>query len=254
MINVCGVGKNFDGLQAVDNVTLHVGAGRILALMGPNGAGKTTLVRMIAGLITPDVGRIDICGYDAASQRVQAQSCIGYLSEGANVYGEMTVRRFLSFVGASHGWSKPAVEQAIERSAEELSLQPVMSRLTGTLSKGYRRRAALAAAVLHNPPILILDEPGDGLDPDVRHDVRSYIRRIAAGKAIIISTHMPDEAASLCTDAAVMINGRIGIQGTIDELTQDPCFDVSELSRSERLEKVFRRLTGSEHKVVSALS
>ena len=246
MIEVSGLYKHFPEATAVQNVSLTVARGRVLALMGPNGAGKTTLARMLAGVMLPDAGSIRICGIHVSERRVAAQACVGYLPEGAPVYADMSVQRFLQFIGRARGLSASATGQGIERVCEPLGLLGVLRLRLGTLSKGFRRRCALAAAVLADPPVLVLDEPGDGMDPDLRHDVRAYIRRIAVDKAVIISTHMPDEAAALCTDVAVMTRGRIAAVGTPGALIARYASDKTGGSTAERLERVFRVLSAGE--------
>ncbi len=234
--------KSFGDVCAVRDLSLQAHTGRVLGLMGPNGAGKTTLVRMLSGALRPDAGQINICGYNILHQRAQAQACIGYLPEGAPIYQDMSVRDFLRFVGQARRMGSAAIAQAIDWVAQALHLLPVMDWRIDSLSKGFRRRAALAAAVLANPPVWILDEPTDGLDPNQKAVVREFIRHAALHKTIVLSTHLPDEIAALCHDVAVLRRGALAAYGTPLALAQTYALHHTG-SLSERIEHAFATLT-----------
>ena len=201
--------KSFDGLRAVDGISLSVGKGEILGFLGPNGAGKTTTMKMLTGYLRPDSGSARICGELVTGGDAVARRHIGYLPEGAPLYGDMTPTSFLGFIARAHGLRRQRGSDAVRRAVDAVDLGGVMGQRIDTLSKGFRRRVAFAAAILHEPPVLILDEPTDGLDPNQKHEVRALIRRMAPERAIIISTHILEEVESLCGRAAVIRAGRI---------------------------------------------
>src|SRR5881398_70543 len=209
MIKTEQLTKRYDSLTAVDDVSFHVGPGEVLGFLGPNGAGKTTTMRMLAGFVTPTSGRANICGHDVASEPLKAKAALGYLPEGAPLYGEMTVRRFLEFIADLRSLTGTRRSQRLGHVIEHLQLGGVLDQTIETLSKGFRRRVGLAQAIMHDPPVLILDEPTDGLDPNQKYEVRTLIRAMAADKAIIISTHILEEVDALCTRAVVIAQGRI---------------------------------------------
>ena len=209
--------KRYGALTAVDNVTFEVRPGEVLGFLGPNGAGKTTTMRMLAGFIAPTSGRASICGHDVVEDALAAKSCLGYLPEGAPAYGEMTVRGFLEFVADLRALG--AARQArLDYVIARLQLEAVLEQSIETLSKGFRRRVGLALAIMHDPPVLILDEPTDGLDPNQKHEVRTLINALAPKKAIIISTHLLEEVDAVCTRAIIIAQGRILADGTPVEL------------------------------------
>jgi ABC-2 type transport system ATP-binding protein len=220
MLEVSGLTKSFLGRTVVEDVSFHVGAGEIVAFLGPNGAGKTTSMRMIAGILEPDSGTV-LCGdYDMWRDRLSAQSLLGYLPEGAPLYGEMTTLAYLGFMCETRAITKAQRTEAIATAVARTSLEEVLQRPIETLSKGFRRRVALAGAILHDPPILILDEPTDGLDPNQKRAARALIRSLSQGRAILISTHVLEEVAALCTRAVVVARGRIIADQTPMELAQ----------------------------------
>src|SRR5256884_3124324 len=209
MIKTEQLTKRYDSLTAVDDVSFHVGPGEVLGFLGPNGAGKTTTMRMLAGFVTPTSGRASICGHDVESEPRKAKAALGYLPEGAPLYGEMTVRRFLEFIADLRSLTGARRSQRLGHVIEHLQLGGVLDQTIETLSKGFRRRVGLAQAIMHDPPVLILDEPTDGLDPNQKHEVRTLINDMARDKIIVISTHILEEVDAVCTRAIIISRGRI---------------------------------------------
>ena len=209
MIKTEQLTKRYDSLTAVDDVSFHVGPGEVLGFLGPNGAGKTTTMRMLAGFVTPTSGRANICGHDVESEPLKAKAALGYLPEGAPLYGEMTVRRFLEFIADLRSLAGARRSQRLGHVIEHLQLGGVLDQTIETLSKGFRRRVGLAQAIMHDPPVLILDEPTDGLDPNQKHEVRTLINDMARDKIIVISTHILEEVDAVCTRAIIIARGRI---------------------------------------------
>jgi ABC-2 type transport system ATP-binding protein len=201
--------KRYGSLTAVEDVSFQVGPGEVLGFLGPNGAGKTTTMRMIAGFVTPTSGSASICGHDVESEPLAAKAALGYLPEGAPSYGEMTVRQFLGFIADLRSLSGARREQRLAHAIEHLQLGSVLEQTIDTLSKGFRRRVGLAQAIVHDPPVLILDEPTDGLDPNQKHEVRTLINDMARDKIIVISTHILEEVDAVCTRAIIISRGRI---------------------------------------------
>ncbi len=209
MIECQELTKQFGPLLAVDNLSFQVSPGEVLCFLGPNGAGKTTTMRIIAGFLSPTSGRARVCGFDVETQSTAAKRKIGYLPEGAPSYPEMTARSFLEFIADTREL-KGALRQArLDEVFGLLHLEPVLEQTIDTLSKGYRRRVGLAQAILHDPEVLILDEPTDGLDPNQKHEVRQLINRMSASKTIIISTHLLEEVDAVCNRAIIIAGGRI---------------------------------------------
>jgi ABC-2 type transport system ATP-binding protein len=200
--------KRYGSLAAVDNVSFQVRPGEVLGFLGPNGAGKTTTMRMLAGFITPTSGRASICGHDVVEDALAAKSCLGYLPEGAPAYGEMTVRGFLEFVADLRALGN-ARQSRLDYAIGRLQLEAVLQQSVETLSKGFRRRVGLALAIMHDPPVLILDEPTDGLDPNQKHEVRTLINEMSRDKIIVISTHILEEVDAVCNRAIIIARGRI---------------------------------------------
>jgi ABC-2 type transport system ATP-binding protein len=209
MIETHKLCKQFGILVAVDDLSFSVSRGEVLGFLGPNGAGKSTTMKMIAGFLTPTSGAISVCGFDVETNPVDAKRRIGYLPEGAPVYEEMTPRAFLGFVADVRGLQGKAKAARLDDVVERLHLQKVLSQPIETLSKGYKRRVGLAQAILHDPEVLILDEPTDGLDPNQKHEVRTLIQEMAADKIIVISTHILEEVHAVCTRAIIIAQGRI---------------------------------------------
>lgn len=218
MIKTEHLSKRYDTLVAVDDVSFEVRAGEVLGFLGPNGAGKTTTMRMLAGFITPTSGRASICGYDVERDALAAKSCLGYLPEGAPAYGEMTVRGFLEFIADLRALEGARRAARLDYVIGRLQLAHVLEQSIETLSKGFRRRVGLAQAIMHDPPVLVLDEPTDGLDPNQKHAVRALLRAMAPDKAIVISTHLLEEVEAICTRAVIIDKGRIVADGTPAEL------------------------------------
>jgi len=190
----------------------------VLGFLGANGAGKSTTMRMIAGFIAPSAGQVTVCGYDIEGAPVAAKSCMGYLPEGAPSYGEMTVGEFLDFVADIRGLAGAQRRQRRDVVIERLGLAPVIDQVIETLSKGFRRRVGLAQAIIHDPKVLILDEPTDGLDPNQKHEVRRLINELSKDKLVIVSTHILEEVHEVCTRAIIIANGRIVADETPDAL------------------------------------
>lgn len=235
MIEVKSVSKEFGSIRAVNNLSFEVKKGEVLGFLGPNGAGKTTTMRMITGFFPPTSGSVSVCGHDVASEPVAAKTSIGYLPENAPVYDSMTAVDFLKFAGQTRGYKGGELKDAVEKAISTCRLEKVRRQSIGTLSKGYRQRVCFAQAILHNPPVLIMDEPTDGLDPNQKFLVREMISKMAAEKAIIISTHILEEVDAVCSRAIIISNGTMVANGTPDELRKK--------SDTGRLDDVFRTLT-----------
>lgn len=214
LISVKGLHKHFGNLVAVDGIDLEVQKGEVLGFLGPNGAGKSTTMKMITGFLAPTAGSVDVCQHDVANDPIAAKTCIGYLPEGAPAYGEMTPASFLNFVADVRGLVGRGKADAIGKAVEKINLESVMHQPIETLSKGFKRRVGLAQAILHDPQVLILDEPTDGLDPNQKHEVRTLIKEMAPEKAIVISTHILEEVDAVCSRAVIIAKGRLLFSGT----------------------------------------
>jgi ABC-2 type transport system ATP-binding protein len=209
MITTKHLSKRYGDKLAVDDLTFSVAPGEVLGFLGANGAGKSTTMRMIAGFIAPSAGQVSVCGHDIERAPVDAKSCMGYLPEGAPGYGEMTVAEFLDFVADVRGLAGERRRQRLAIVVDRLGLGPVIHQAVDTLSKGFRRRVGLAQALIHDPQVLILDEPTDGLDPNQKHEVRRLINDLGKDKLVIVSTHILEEVHEVCTRAIIIANGRI---------------------------------------------
>src|ERR1700734_3868669 len=209
MITTKNLTKRYGDKLAVDDLTFSVAPGEVLGFLGANGAGKSTTMRMIAGFVAPSAGSVSVCGHDIERAPVAAKSCMGYLPEGAPSYGEMTVGEFLDFVADVRGLAGEPRRQRRAVVVERLDLAPVIRQVVETLSKGFRRRVGLAQALIHDPQVLILDEPTDGLDPNQKHEVRRLINDLGKDKLVIVSTHILEEVHEVCTRAIIIANGRI---------------------------------------------
>jgi len=209
MIETQGLTKRYGELLAVDDLNFSVRPGEVLGFLGPNGAGKSTTMKMITGFISPSSGSVRVMGHDVENEPVQSKACIGYLPEGAPTYGEMTPSQFLNFVAEIRGLAGTAKRARMDYAVDRLQLGGVLDQTIETLSKGFKRRVGLAQAVLHDPQVLILDEPTDGLDPNQKHEVRGLIRDMAKDKIIIISTHILEEVDAVCSRAIIIANGRL---------------------------------------------
>jgi ABC-2 type transport system ATP-binding protein len=210
--------KNYGSLVAVDQLSFEVGAGEVLGFLGPNGAGKSTTMKMLTGFLAPSSGTAVINGHDIVNDSLEARRCIGYLPEGAPSYGEMTVKAFLEFVARARGFSGKDSVTAAGAAMERLNLDRVIEQPVETLSKGFKRRVGLAQAIIHDPQVLIMDEPTDGLDPNQKHEVRSLIRDMAEEKIIVISTHLLEEVHALCNRAMIISDGRLLVDDTPEGL------------------------------------
>ena len=232
MIRAESLTKLYGALRAVDGISFTVQPGEVLGFLGPNGAGKTTTMRMIAGFVPPTSGRAEICGFPVDDQPIAARRCLGYLPEGAPCYGEMTPRQFLGFIARVRGLDGERRRSRLDDVIARLHLGRVLDQRIETLSKGFKRRVGLAQAILHDPEVLILDEPTDGLDPNQKHEVRTLIRQMAKNKAIVLSTHILEEVEAVCTRAIIIAHGRILFDGT-----------PAQLAERGALDEVFRRIT-----------
>ena len=214
MIKISGLTKRFGPITAVAGLDLTVERGEVLGFLGPNGAGKSTTMRMVTGFVVPTAGTVTVAGHDVGEDPIAAQRVIGYMPEGAPLYEDITPVAFLDFIAAVRGYDGAERKERVARAIRLLDLADVAHRPIGTLSKGYKRRTGLAQAVLHDPDVLILDEPTDGLDPNQKHHVRSLIRAMGRDKAIIISTHILEEVEAVCTRAVIIAQGRLVFDGT----------------------------------------
>jgi ABC-2 type transport system ATP-binding protein len=248
MVQCENLTKKFGQLSAVNGVSFSVEPGSVVGLLGPNGSGKTTTMRMLAGYLTPSDGRASVCGFDVEKFPLEVKKRIGYLPEGAPLYEDMTPLGFLRFVSKIRGFSGGACDKVVAESVEKLRLQEVLYQPIGTLSKGFKRRVAIAQAVLHDPELLILDEPTDGLDPNQKHEVRHQMRQMAEdlSRAIIISTHILEEADAVCTRAIIISRGGIVADDTLEELLSRSRYHnaVSLRVDNDQVDKVRAQLAG----------
>ncbi|MGV6852467.1 MAG: ABC transporter ATP-binding protein, partial [bacterium] len=209
MIKVENLTRHFGDIKAVEGINFTVQPGEVLGFLGPNGAGKSTTMKMLAGFLTPTSGKASIFGHDIVTQSLEARRMLGYLPEGAPSYGEMSVTRFLDFIAQARGLKGSAGEKAKQKVIDELHLEKVLNQPIDTLSKGFKRRVGLAQAIIHNPRVLLLDEPTDGLDPNQKAEVRALIRSMAEDRIIMISTHILEEVDALCQRAIIIARGKI---------------------------------------------
>src|SRR5437868_6274452 len=220
MIKVENLTKNFGPKVAVNGISFSVEKGEVLGFLGPNGAGKSTSMRMITGFIPPTAGTITVGGFDMVENPIPAKRLIGYLPENAPAYNDMTVLGFLGFCAEIRGLSGDAKKKAVYRALEMCFLETVTHQSVDTLSKGYRHRTCFAQSIIHDPDVLILDEPTDGLDPNQKHEVRTLIRKMGEKKAIIFSTHILEEVDAVCSRAIIIDRGKIVANGTPAQLRQ----------------------------------
>lgn len=240
MLKVENLKKSFGSFEAVKGISFSVAKGEVLGFLGPNGAGKSTTMRMITGFIPPTSGTAVICGHDILKDPIGAKSALGYLPEAAPSYRAMTVEDFLTFIAKARGFSGAAVKERVAAVIEKARLANVAKQTIDTLSKGYRQRTCFAQAILHDPQVLIMDEPTDGLDPNQKFVVREMIKEMAKEKAIIISTHILEEVDAVCTRAIIIAQGGVKADGTPEKLRA--------LDPSGKLDVVFRNLTMKEEK------
>jgi ABC-2 type transport system ATP-binding protein len=220
MIKVNNLVKVFGAKRAVDGVSFSVDRGEVLGFLGPNGAGKSTTMRMLTGFIPPSEGSATVGGFDIVEQPIEAKRLIGYLPENAPAYTDMTVVGFLNFTAEIRGLRGGAKKKAVNRAVEMCFLEAVLHQSVETLSKGFRHRTCFAQSIIHDPDVLVLDEPTDGLDPNQKHEVRSLIRRMGEKKAIIFSTHILEEVDAVCSRAIIIDRGKIVANGTPLQLRQ----------------------------------
>jgi len=238
MIEVKGLVKVYGTKRAVDGVSFTVKRGEILGFLGPNGAGKSTTMKLITGFISPNAGTAIVDGHDVTQDPVAVKRKVGYLPENAPAYPEMTVEEFLSFIAETRGFRGDARAAVVNRAAELTHLTPVRRQTFETLSKGYKQRVGLAQALLHDPPVLILDEPTDGLDPNQKNEVRALIKNMATEKAVVLSTHILEEVEAICTRVIIISAGKLVVDETPAQLqARQP---------GARLDEIFRTLTQSD--------
>lgn len=218
MIQTRQLSKRYGELTAVDGITFTLEPGHVLGFLGPNGAGKSTTMKMLAGFLAPTSGSASVCGHDVVDDAIAAKRVVGYLPEGAPSYGEMTPRQFLNFVADIRGLRGARRTQRIDDVIERLHLHGVLEQPIETLSKGFKRRVGLAQAIVHDPAVLVLDEPTDGLDPNQKHEVRTLINTMAKDKTIIVSTHILEEVQAVCGRAIIIARGKILADATPAEL------------------------------------
>ena len=220
MLEIENLTKRYGQHTVVDNLSFRCAPGEVLGFLGPNGAGKSTTMKMVTGFVPPSAGRVSVCGLDIDQASVEARRCIGYLPEGAPCYPEMTPSSFLEFIADIRGLTRAERKTRLDSVIEALHLGPVLNQSIETLSKGFKRRVGLAQAILHDPKVLILDEPTDGLDPNQKHEVRELIRSMAANKLIVLSTHILEEVEAVCTRAIIIANGSILADDTPEQLAR----------------------------------
>jgi len=218
MIEVRDLHKRYGDLHAVRGLSFSLGEGEVLGFLGPNGAGKSTTMKMIVGFLAPSAGQISIFGHDVVTDPLAAQRLIGYLPEGAPSYEDMSVIGFLRFIAGVRGFKGEEAARRVDAALTRMNLDAVIHQRIETLSKGFKRRVGLAQAILHDPRVLILDEPTDGLDPNQKHQVRELIRGLAKDKIVIISTHILEEVNAVCQRAVIIADGQIVADGTPAEL------------------------------------
>ncbi len=235
LIEVKSLDKKFGAIHAVRNLSFSVNKGEVLGFLGPNGAGKSTTMKMITGFLEPTSGTVSVCGHDILEEPIAVKEKIGYLPEGAPSYGEMTVKNFLDFIADIRGLKGQDKQNRVDEIIKKINLETVRNQTIDTLSKGFKRRVGVAQALLHDPEVLIMDEPTDGLDPNQKHEVHMLINEMAEHKAIIISTHILEEVDAICTRAIIIASGQLLFDGTPEDLLAK--------SNTGRLDDVFRDIT-----------
>ena len=235
MIKIINLTKKFDDFVAVSNLNMHVNKGEVLGFLGPNGAGKSTTMKMITGFIKPTSGSIEINNMDIEQHSIETKRLIGYLPEGAPLYGDMTPKNMLKFVSSIRGMNAKEFQSAYDNVVVQTQITDVINQPIETLSKGYKRRVGLAQALIHDPEILILDEPTDGLDPNQKHHVRTLINEMGKTKAIIISTHILEEVDAVCSRAVIIAKGKL----LIDKKPKD----LKRINKNKHLDDIFREIT-----------
>lgn len=233
--NLC---KNYGNISALKNISFRACRGDIIALLGPNGAGKSTLMNLIAGYLSPTSGSIEVLGKNIAAFPLYAKENIGFLPEGSPLYADLSVKRFLLYMAQIRGLNA----ETVDRAAQIANIEKVMPQKTETLSKGYQRRVGFAQSILSNPPVLLLDEPTDGLDPNQKDYIRSLIKNMAKDKTILISTHLLEEAQNVCNRIILLDNGQIKADGSLKEILQN--------TGSNDIAEAFRKLTDNTEKTI----
>jgi ABC-2 type transport system ATP-binding protein len=249
MVRLDGLAKRFGPVHAVEEVSFGLERGEVLGFLGPNGAGKSTTMRMLTGFIPPSAGTASVMGFDVVRKPIEAKKRLGYLPEGAPLYGDMTPAGFLRFVAEMRGLDGKDAQGKIGAAVERTQLAEVLHRPIETLSKGFKRRVGIAQAIMHDPPVLVLDEPTDGLDPNQKHEVRKLIAEMGEEKAIIISTHILEEVEAVCTRAVVIARGRVVADARPDELKRRSRYHNAvrltlNANVAPRVEQLLRELPG----------
>jgi len=239
MLEVKSLYKQFSGITAVDMVSFEAEKGEIIALLGPNGAGKSTLMNIIAGFMPPTGGKVFIGGFDVKKESIKAKQITGFLAEGAPLYGDMSVKAFLSYIADLKGLTSIEKKQRLEKVKEMAQIADVWKMKIENLSKGYQRRVGFAQSLLSDPMLMLLDEPTDGLDPNQKEHIRKLIAQLGKTKTLLISTHLLDDAEEMCNRIMIMNNGKIIADGTKEQLL--------EISKTTTLAEAFRKLTGGKH-------
>jgi len=234
MIEVKEIRRSFGPVVAVDGISFNVGKGQVLGLLGPNGAGKSTAMRILACFLRPDSGTATVSGYDILRSPIDVRRSLGYLGENVPAYNEMTVGSFLNFICDVRRIKGNDRKRTLDRIVPMCSIDSVYHQTIETLSKGYKRRVGLAQALIHDPQVLILDEPTDGLDPNQKHEVRQLINKMSKDKCIIVSTHILEEVEAVCSRTIIIARGRILVDSTPAELKEK--YKCS-------LDEVFRKIT-----------
>jgi len=243
MLNAQNLSKAFGSNLAVDDVSFTVEKGEVLGFLGPNGAGKSTSMRIVTGYLRADAGKVTIGGHDIETAPLQAKSLFGYLPENAPLPADMTVIGFLKFIAALRGLSGRRRAEAVEEVVSTCFLEPVLHQTVDTLSKGYRHRTCFASSIIHDPDLLIMDEPTDGLDPNQKHEIRNLIKRMGTRKAIVLSTHILEEVDAVCTRVIIINDGRLVADGLPSELrSRSKLFGAVTLNVGKRTFKESRAL------------
>ena len=247
MIKIDNLQKTFGACRAVSGISFTVDSGEILGFLGPNGAGKSTTMKMITGFIKPTGGRVTVFDHDVERDPLKAKALMGYLPEGAPAYGDMLVSQFLGFIAEIRGFRGIEKQQRIAKVIKELELESVINRPIDNLSKGFKRRVGIAQAIIHDPQVLILDEPTDGLDPNQKHQVRELIRGLSKDKIVIISTHILEEVTAVCSRAMIISNGQLLVDATPQELQEQSRYHRAltlQLPESVQAESLLRAIPG----------
>lgn len=237
MISIKDLKRNFGPITAVNGVSFNVKKGDVLGFLGPNGAGKSTVMKMLACFLSPDSGTATVCGYDILKNPIEVRKSIGYLAENVPLYNEMTVGDFLNFVCDARGINGKDRKKSLDKIIPMCSIESVYHQTIETLSKGYKRRVGLAQTLIHDPDVLILDEPTDGLDPNQKHEVRELINNMSKDKCIIVSTHILEEVEAVCSRVIIISRGEILVDSTPERLKKE---------HQCGLDEIFRKITSGK--------